>query len=562
MQTSQLLRRWVALCLLTFFLTINFVAIAPAKKSPNPTLAETPLIQAPIQLDGRILFHVAAAASSGESTKLLAPVQMRVESYEKKLNQIIRTGFNPQTLEIVAQDRGEQTIIIARDGKQLKEQKIAVITEMDARIHGLSLPDFVSELTTDIRLGLLQAQQRRQPTYLIRQSLVSGGIALLCFLITLFIAYFQKRLQNKFVRRCEKIEALPAQESLKNFNNESEIPANKQEQIGNLTEQKLSLEQKQNLNRLQRGILHIVQILIWLVALTIVSGFFPWTTWLNLWLITKWELVGTLLGIYLAIRVSTVLIDRLFKTWLDRLSLTPTPSQRRALRLVTFSRVLQGLIVYILGAIGIILALDHLDIPIAPLLAGAGIIGFAISFGSQNLIRDIINGSLILLEDQYAIGDFIDVGSASGLVEEMNLRITQLRGLNGRLSTIPNSNITTVHNVSKDWARIEFTFEISYNADLTKALSVISETAETMQKDPEWQEKIVDPVNLLGVNDLDHHGVQILMWIKTKPLQHWSVGREFRRRLKLAFDAENIAFGIPRQSLSWENYPPIFDGQK
>ncbi|MEC4892251.1 MAG: mechanosensitive ion channel family protein [Oscillatoria sp. PMC 1051.18] len=562
MQTSQLLRRWVALCLLTFFLTINFVAIAPAKKSPNPTLAETPLIQAPIQLDGRTLFHVAAAASSGESTKLLAPVQMRVESYEKKLNQIIRTGFNPQTLEIVAQDRGEQTIIIARDGKQLKEQKIAAITEMDARIHGLSLPDFVSELTTDIRLGLLQAQQRRQPAYLIRQSLVSGGIALLCFLLTLFIAYFQKRLQNKFVRRCEKIEALPAQESLKNFNNEPEITANKQEQIGNLTEQKLSLEQKQNFNRLQRGILHIVQILIWLVALTIVSGFFPWTTWLHLWLITKWELVGTLLGIYLAIRVSTVLIDRLFKTWLDRLSLTPTPSQRRALRLVTFSRVLQGLIVYILGAIGIILALDHLDIPIAPLLAGAGIIGFAISFGSQNLIRDIINGSLILLEDQYAIGDFIDVGSASGLVEEMNLRITQLRGLNGRLSTIPNSNITTVHNVSKDWARIEFTFEISYNADLTKALSVISETAKTMQKDPEWQEKIVDPVNLLGVNDLDHHGVQILMWIKTKPLQHWSVGREFRRRLKLAFDAENIAFGIPRQSLSWENYPPIFDGQK
>ena len=271
------------------------------------------------------------------------------------------------------------------------------------------------------------------------------------------------------------------------------------------------------------------------------------------WLFTKWELVGIILGTYAAIKASVVVIDRLLQGLLESDRETNILSKRRKLRLTTFVRVLGGIINYALVLIGIFLVLAHLRIPIAPLLAGAGILGFAISFGSQNLIRDIINGSLIVLEDQYAIGDVIVAGEAAGFVEDMNLRMTQLRGEGGRLTTIPNSSISIVHNLTKDWSRIDFRIEIPHEINVDRAIEIIRQVAEQMQRDPEWQEQIIDPVNVLGVNDISKTGVEIVLWLKTQPIQQFAVGREFRRRLKLAFDKEDITIGIPRYLLGLDN---------
>ena len=222
--------------------------------------------------------------------------------------------------------------------------------------------------------------------------------------------------------------------------------------------------------------------------------------------------------------------------------------------MTTFFHVLEGIISYALVLISIFLILVHLRIPIAPLLAGAGILGFAISFSSQNLIRDVINGSLIVLEDQYAIGDIILLREAAGVVEDMNLRMTQLRGERGRLTTIPNSSISIVHNLTKDWSRIDFTVKLPHETDIDQAMKIIKQVAQQMQQEPEWQEHIIDPVNVLGVNDILETGVEIVLWLKTQPLQQFAVGREFRRRLKLAFDKEGIAIGIPRYVLELDRY--------
>lgn len=144
-------------------------------------------------------------------------------------------------------------------------------------------------------------------------------------------------------------------------------------------------------------------------------------------------------------------------------------------------------------------------------------------------------------------------GEAAGFVEDMNLRMTQLRGTGGRLTTIPNSSISIVHNLTKDWSRVDFSIKLPHDVDIDRAMKIIKQVAQQMQGDREWQEQIIDPVNVLGVNDISETGVEIVLWLKTQPIQQFAVGREFRRRLKLAFDREGITIGIPRYLLGLEN---------
>jgi small conductance mechanosensitive channel len=196
---------------------------------------------------------------------------------------------------------------------------------------------------------------------------------------------------------------------------------------------------------------------------------------------------------------------------------------------------------------------------LGPLLAGAGIIGLAISLASQNLLRDIINGFLILMEDQYGVGDVIVVDEVAGLVESMNLRITQLRNEEGRLITIPNSQIAIVQNLSKEWSRVDIMIPVSHTSDINEALELIEQVAEDMRDDPKWKALILEPPLLLGVDNLDHVGATVRIWIKTLPLKQWEVAREYRRRLKIAFDQSGVNIGVPQQSLHLHSTLPVMN---
>jgi small conductance mechanosensitive channel len=174
----------------------------------------------------------------------------------------------------------------------------------------------------------------------------------------------------------------------------------------------------------------------------------------------------------------------------------------------------------------------------------------ALSFAAQNLVKDLVNGVLILLEDQYAIGDLVSTGTTTGIVENLNLRITQIRGEDGRLVTLPNSLITQVANLSRHWSRAVITIDVAYDTDVDRALEVLQQTAQKMAQDPIWRPGIINPIENLGVNGVTHAGLTLLLWIRTQPLKQYGVAREFRRRLRLAFEAEGIAIGIPQQELT------------
>ena len=252
------------------------------------------------------------------------------------------------------------------------------------------------------------------------------------------------------------------------------------------------------------------------------------------------------------IRLSYALIDRFASAFLSGVLLTPETSERLQLRVSTISGVSKSIATIVWVVVGILLALTSVGVDIIPLLAGAGLIGVAVSLASQNLIKDAINGFLIILEDQYALGDIIAVGNVQGLVENLNLRITQLRDTEGRLITIPNSEVKIVANLSSRWSRADLKIPVAYQADIDQVLKLMETVAVDMDRDPKWQEQILETPRVLGVDNFGDRGLIVRVWIKTQPLEQWNVAREFRHRLKIAFDQAGISIPFPQQAI-WIN---------
>jgi moderate conductance mechanosensitive channel len=220
------------------------------------------------------------------------------------------------------------------------------------------------------------------------------------------------------------------------------------------------------------------------------------------------------------------------------------------MRISTITSALKGLKTAIIYAAATLLVLQILQLAPASLLAFGAVAALAISFAAQSLVKDLVNGFLILLENQYAIGDLVTTGTTTGIVENLNLRITQIRGEDGRLVTLPNSLIAQVDNLSRSWSRANLKIDVAYGTNVDEALWVVHATAHAMASDPEWRYAILNPVEMLGVEAMTHAGLTILVWIRTRPLKQFLVAREFRRRLRIAFDQAGIAIGVPHQVLT------------
>jgi small-conductance mechanosensitive channel len=188
-------------------------------------------------------------------------------------------------------------------------------------------------------------------------------------------------------------------------------------------------------------------------------------------------------------------------------------------------------------------------INIGPILAGAGILGLAVSFGAQSLVKDVISGFFILFENQFAIGDVIEAGGKAGVVEKMTMRVLVLRDLQGVMHVIPNSEIKVVSNMTRGWSRAVVDVGVGYDEDVDRALSVVRDEAHRFSTDKDWLAQLDGPVEVPGVEALGDSGMVIRSLIKTQPGSLWNAGREFRRRLKLRFDRERIEIPSTRRTV-------------
>jgi small-conductance mechanosensitive channel len=220
-----------------------------------------------------------------------------------------------------------------------------------------------------------------------------------------------------------------------------------------------------------------------------------------------------------------------------------------AKRSETLTSMLSGIIGVIIITIALFSILDEAGVPIAPLLAGAGIVGIAVGFGAQHLIKDFLNGLFILLEDQYNKGDVVKIAGVSGQVEEITLRRTTLRDLDGLVHSIPNGEITTASNYTKGWSRVNLDISVSYQENLDHVIDIINKVCETLASDEYFKAKILKTPQVLRISNFGSSGIDIKILGDTQPLAQWEVTGEIRKRIKKAFDEEGIEIPWPHVKL-------------
>jgi moderate conductance mechanosensitive channel len=218
----------------------------------------------------------------------------------------------------------------------------------------------------------------------------------------------------------------------------------------------------------------------------------------------------------------------------------------------------QALLIGLWGIVALVI-LKEIGIEIGPILASAGVLGLAVGFGAQNLVRDVISGFFFILEDQVRVGDVAVVNGTGGLVEQINFRTIVIRDLEGVVHVFPNGTITTLSNRTKTWSGYVFDLGVAYKEDTDRVVKVIMRVGEELKGDETYGPFMIDPLEIFGVEKLDDSAVIIRGRIKTKPLQQWFVGREFLRRIKYAFDAHGIEIPFPHRKIYFSEADRPFD---
>ncbi len=242
-------------------------------------------------------------------------------------------------------------------------------------------------------------------------------------------------------------------------------------------------------------------------------------------------------------RVITTLFDRQ-----SQLGLTgDLPEAEIVKRIDTLDSLATKSIHVFILAIALVMIMGELNFDIGPAVAGLGIVGIAVGFGAQSLVRDFFNGALILIENQFGVGDVISAGGVSGVVEDFSLRRTTLRDLSGVVHTVPNGEITVTSNMTRSWARVNEDVQVAYATDMARAFDVVTEVGQAIHDDPEWSERVLEPLSVLRINSLDDSGVTLKVTGKVRASDQWAVAGELRRRLLLAFADAGIEIPFPHR---------------
>ena len=519
---------------------------------PQPILGEaaTEAI-APVYLDGRTIFYLSATTAAGQQAAELRAqeIQKRLDTLAlQTLNQVQSESANSPSIDVTT-DRPSGLPVI-----EVGDEPFLTVTTLDAQIIGLASPEeYARTLAETLESAFARYRQERQPEFLQQQMVLSAGMGIVALVIQLVI----RQLIGRIKQRLKYLSTTETQ--LGKATSAGRPPlvdaptADVFESVFELLKARLDNRQKRKINETVRGLLVVSQYVLWsLVALWILARF-PYTRWLTTLLLYWLELPGRIFlaaGIaYVLLRMSSFLIDKVGFALQEGAQWAPESSQRLRLRFLTFSQVAKGLVGAVIFGSLLLVVLSIAGIQVGPILAGAGIVGVGISLAAQSLIKDIINGFLILFEDQFGIGDIVSIQGLTGTVERLNLRITQLRDIEGRLITIPNSQISIVENLSKDWSQVDLVVQVAPTVDLAKVLPLLKETASAIANDPQWQQFILEPPDLLGVESVDHTGIAIRLLLKTQPSKQFLVARELRARVKHAFDEAEIPLGGPQQKL-------------
>lgn len=517
-----------------------------------------------VSLDGNDVFNVASPVVLNRNEPGdLVPVEVRARQIEINLNQVVNQAVNamaldqdltqvpPDLVEVTIERINDLPVLFAvLDG--LSEPRVLLtVTDSDAQYHGVSKLALAQSWQDVLQTALQQAIESRQPDFVQRQIRRALLLVLISVLLTLILVGMWQVLGWR--KRSLEQRQTAGGSDLKSFSDRSggaALPPSRAT-LSSLWGYQLSLEQRIQVVAFLRWLMFWGIAFVWISTLAGIMYLFPQTRRYAsglfstpVLLLLAWFVTGLLN------RLANIGIDRIAQAWEKNELGSLENIQQRAMRISTITRAAKGFKTVVIYLLALLWLLQVLQLAPVSLLAFGAVAALAISFAAQNLVKDLVNGFLILLEDQYAIGDLVTTGTTTGIVENLNLRITQIRGEDGRLVTLPNSLIAQVDNLSRTWSRANLRIDVAYGTDVDHALAVVRETAWSMAKDPTWGYAILDPAEMLGVDAMSHAGLTLVLWIRTRPLKQFLVAREFRRRLRLAFEREGIAIGIPQQVLT------------
>jgi small conductance mechanosensitive channel len=265
------------------------------------------------------------------------------------------------------------------------------------------------------------------------------------------------------------------------------------------------------------------------------------------WLLTDGlKILLILILMFVFIKLAHVFTDRLFKRYKRDKQQRDQEFRKRT---ETLSSVAASILKVCILIVAVITIMGQLDIPIGPVLASAGIVGVALGFGAQHIVKDVISGFFILLDDQIRVGDVVQIAGEGGLVESINLRMVILRDLAGNVHYVRNGEIGVVTNMTKEYSRYVFDIGVAYREDVDEVIEVIKLVDENLRNDPEYKDDILEPIEILGLDQFADSAIVIKARTKTRPIRQWAVGREFNRRLKRTFDEKDIEIPFPHITL-------------
>ncbi len=254
---------------------------------------------------------------------------------------------------------------------------------------------------------------------------------------------------------------------------------------------------------------------------------------------------------FIALRLTTVLVHGIVKALLDREATEGTAQELSAIevqkRMDTLDELGSNVIRAFVAMIAGIMVLGALDLDIGPAVAGLGVVGIAVGFGAQSLVRDYLNGALILVENQYSKGDVVSIAGVSGSVEDFSLRRTTLRDLDGVVHTVPNGEVHVASNKTRTWARINQNVTVAFGTDIDKAIQVVEDLGKQMAADPVWKRRILEPPRVERVESIEERGVTLKILGTVRASEQWAAGGEFRKLLLEAFAKNGIRLPRPPQ---------------
>ena len=285
-----------------------------------------------------------------------------------------------------------------------------------------------------------------------------------------------------------------------------------------------------------------------------------WSEIVNVEALVRWlmssglRIILILVGALVVVRLAVFITRRVEQAFQDN---DPSTMNEREKQAATLGKVIRNISRILVWSVAVMMILRELGIDIGPILAGIGIMGLAVGFGAQSLVKDFLAGMFVLIENQYNVGDVIEAAGAKGQVEKITLRATTLRDLEGNVHIIPNGTIAVVTNRTRQWSRFVLDIGVAYKENVDEVMRVLKEIGDELAADVEFSSMITAPLEVLGVQDFADSAVVIRVMFTTQPVKQWTVGREFRRRVKNTFDAKGIEIPFPHTTIYLGDAAPM-----